>query len=113
IKDFNTGNNTDVQYLKLFSNASSNLPAMYDAESALPASWTVLNNELKPSVGANDWFRGTLGSANSDPFGTKGLIAVQNYGGAGTSSYLILPYTNLPEGAKALDFWYSYGVRGN
>lgn len=112
-KDFNTGNNIHIQYLKLFSNPATNLPGMYNAESALPATWTVLNNELKPNEGANDWFRATLPTASADPFGTKGIIAVQNAGGAGKSSYLLLPYTNIPEGQKALDFWYSYGNRGN
>ncbi len=93
---------------------NTTLPVSSDFNSTLPNNWIVTSDDKQLKSGAGNWRTVNLGSGGTAYDGSKGVLVCENYfaPSSGYKSYLYLPLTNLPEGAKALDFFYAYALRG-
>ncbi len=99
--------------------APATLPITSSFEGGVPATWVALDGSGK--VVNNPQWRGSTWFGISDAslgLGMKGYDGDWAAGHSnadndqGATAILILPYANMPSGAKALDFYYSYAKRG-
>lgn len=100
--------------------APAALPLASSFENGFAPGWLSLNDQGKvvanPAPSGGPWATGTQPPpANPSVTAYDGVyfaVAANMSMDAGTKATLVLPYANMPAGAKALDFYYAYAMRG-